>query len=252
MTDDILKLLNPLKKEKLHEGIVSQIKSLIYSNQLGLGDKLPSERDLADLLKVSRTVVREALRSLDQSGLIEIRPGPAGGPFVASHLHKPLFESTFDLFSEGRLTLEHFFEARQAIECFSLRLAAERASLKDIEQLKLLNRKLLDDRADKTKLRENNMAFHTALADISGNPLIKLMVQSLLELLNIILPKSSQSQEFVKKTYERHETIIEAIKNQAFEQGEKMMVLDTEQTAKLSLEAYEQNRFSKSRKGSVN
>jgi GntR family transcriptional repressor for pyruvate dehydrogenase complex len=250
--DDILKLLNPLKKEKLHEGIVSQIKSLIYSNQLGLGEKLPSERELADLLKVSRTVVREALRSLEQSGLIEVKAGPTGGPYVASNLHKPFFESTFDLFSEGRLTLEHFFEARQAIECFSMRLAIERASSEDIAHLESLNQKLLDDLADNTKLREHNQAFHVALAEMSGNPLIIMMVQSLLELLNVILPKSTQSQEFIIKTHDRHKAIIEAIKQKDFQGGEKRMVLDTEQTAKLSLEAYHQDRLSGQSKGSVN
>lgn len=235
MDGTIKSLLSPPKKEKLHESIVSQIKSLIFTKELRIGQKLPSERELSELLKVSRVVIREALRSLEQSGFIEIKPGPSGGAFITDNTHKPFFNSTFDLFNEGKLTLHHFFEARQAIERLSVKLAVKRATAKDIGMLKAINNQLLNDIDDKSKLRENNRKFHEAIAEISGNPLIKLMVLTLIELLDAIYPRSEQPASFIEDTYERHKTIINAIENKNTALCEKMMDVDTASTAKLKV-----------------
>lgn len=83
-----------------------------------MGQKLPPERDLASRLGVSRVIVREALRSLEQSGLIDIRPGMTGGAFVVYNLHMPLFNVARDLIASGQLSLTDFVGARRAIECF--------------------------------------------------------------------------------------------------------------------------------------
>jgi len=233
MIQQIFKSLTPPKKERLPDTIASQIKTLIFSNNVEEGQKLPSERDLADQLEVSRVVVRDALRSLEQSGLIEIRPGSSGGAFVTYDLYKPFYNSIYDLFREGKLTLHHFYEVREAIEGYSIKLAEKRVTTEDLHRLQIMNKRLIDDIADKTKLRENNMAFHLAIADISGNPLIKMMVQSLIELLNTLYPESGQSSEYIRNTYQRHEAIIQALKERNGEQCEKLMAIDTEYTKKL-------------------
>ena len=106
--------LVPPKRERLSDAIASQIKTLIFSNNVEERQKLPSERDLADQLGVSRVVVRDALRSLEQSGLIEIRPGSSGGSFVTYNLYKPFFNSIYDLFREGKLTLHHFLRGQRS------------------------------------------------------------------------------------------------------------------------------------------
>lgn len=233
MKTDFGELLRPARKEKLHEGIVAQVKNLIHSEKLGVGDKLPSERDLAKLFKVSRVVVRESLRSLEQSGLIEVRPGPTGGAYVAYNLHKPLFDAAHDLLKQGKLNLQYFFEARLAVECFTVRLAAQKTTPPDVAMLKELNQRLLDEIDDRTRLRENNAAFHVAIADISGNPLLKLMIQSLLELLNVTIPRSSQTAGYIRNTYKRHQAIIEAIERKDLGRCERLMATDVENTAKL-------------------
>ena len=225
--------LVPPKRERLSDAIASQIKALIFSNNVEERQKLPSERELAVQLGVSRVVVRDALRSLELSGLIEIRPGSLGGAYVAYNLYKPFLNSIYDLFREGKLTLHHFYEVREAIECSSIKRAVTRVSEEDIRRLETINRKLIDDIEDKTKLRENNLAFHLAIADISGNPLIKMMVQSLIELLNTLYPQSRQSSEYIRNTYHRHEAIIQALKERDGEQCEKLMAVDTEYTKKL-------------------
>ncbi|OPY66159.1 MAG: Pyruvate dehydrogenase complex repressor [Syntrophorhabdaceae bacterium PtaU1.Bin034] len=233
MKSKIAQLISPPKKEKLHEAIVAQIKTLIHTKKLGVGDRLPSERELAQLFSVSRVVVRESLRSLEQSGLIEVRPGSSGGAFITYNVHKPLFDAAYDLFNKGNLSLSYFFEARRAIECFAVKLAAEKATAEDLQTLKNINKKLLQDIDDKAKLRENNSNFHAAVAKMSGNPLLLLMTQSLLQILDVVYPKSKQSDDYVKSTYDRHEGIIKAMEERSPERCEELMRIDVEYTSKL-------------------
>jgi DNA-binding FadR family transcriptional regulator len=234
MKEHLADLINPPRKEKLHESIVAQIKRLVHSEKLGVGDRLPSERELAKLFEVSRVVIREALRSLEQSGFIEIKPGPTGGPIVAYNLHKPLFDSAVDLMNEGKLSLEYFFEARRTIECVTAKLAAEKATAADLKRLKEINGRLRDDMDKPETLRENNSAFHVAVAEIAGNPLLKLMIQSLLQLLGVMHPAPNQSVEFIRQTFERHENLLAAMGKRDLAKCEELMAVDTEYTARLS------------------
>ncbi len=219
----------PPSRERLIDKIVSQIKDLIYSNKIEVGDKLPSERELARRLKVSRAVVADALRSLERAGLVEIRPGATGGAFVSHDIYLPLFWTLHDLLRGGRLSVSHFCEARQAIECESAREAVEMATAKDIEQLRGLNQKLLEhlNAADWSKVRTDNLSFHLALAHIGGNPVIILMVHSVLRLAVATYPYASDSRKFVRAQYERHEAIIAALEAKDLVRCEELMALDT-------------------------
>jgi len=232
--EDITKLLSPPRKTKLHESIVSQLKALIHSKKLAVDDKLPSERDLAGFFCVSRVVIRESIQALEQAGLIEIRTGPAGGAFVVRNLHKPLVHAASDMIHGGELTLRHFYEARKAIECAIVRLAVEKAKPADLEKLKELNERLLAEIDDRARLRANNSAFHLAIARIAGNPLLELMLQSILELLDVVYPRSIQSEEYIKETFSRHDAIIEAMKWKDYTRCDELMATDTEHTTKLS------------------
>ncbi|MGH7320099.1 MAG: FadR/GntR family transcriptional regulator [Candidatus Rokuibacteriota bacterium] len=230
---DLGALLRPLPRERLHERVIAQLKHLIASAQIEAGQKLPPERTLVTHLGVSRVVVREALRSLEQAGLVEIKPGAAGGAFVTAALHKPLSNSVRDLVRGGKLTAQHFFDARRAVECASVALAAERASAKDIARLRAINRRLLDDLDDNTRLREHNAAFHLAIAEISENALIKLLVESLMDLLNTVYPRSRQSRDFIQDTFDRHEGIIAALEQGNLSLCQELMARDTAFTTKL-------------------
>jgi DNA-binding FadR family transcriptional regulator len=233
MKSEIAQLISPPKKEKLHEEIVAQIKTLKHTKKHGVGDRLPSERELAQLFNVSRVVVRESLLSLEQSGLIEVRPGSTGGAFITYNVYKPLYDAAYDLLNKGNLSLSYFFEARQAIECFAVRLAAQKATAEDVQALKNINKKLLEDIDDKAGLRLNNRNFHTAIAKMSGNPLLLLMTQSLLQILDVTYPRAKQHDDFIRNTYERHEAIIKAMAERSPERCEELMRLDVEHTSKL-------------------
>ena len=224
--------LVPPRRERLPDIIASQIKKLIISKKISEGEKLPSERELSDQLRVSRVVIKQALMSLEQSGFVKIKRGPKGGAFVIDHKYKPFSDHIRDLHREGELTLDHFFEARRIIAAFSVKLAAEKANEADIKILEDINGKLLEDIRDPGELWKQTRAFHIAIADIAGNPLIKSMVQSLLD--NFITfwkinhPAFNESEvlSFKKDTYRLHKQIIEAIKDRDIKKCEELIVQD--------------------------
>jgi GntR family transcriptional regulator, transcriptional repressor for pyruvate dehydrogenase complex len=226
-------LMGSLNKEKLNQKIVARIKKLIFSNELRVGDKLPSERELMEKIGVSRTVVRESLRSLEQAGLVEIKQGGSGGAFVVSNLQKPIFNSALDLYSQGKLTLAQFVETRKAIECVAVRVAAAKATSKDIAWLRELNEACLPDIEDKVKHREHSARFHTAVAEISGNHLSELFVSALFELLGELWPDSIQTMRFKQESYTLHKGIIEALAAKNADLCERIMVKDIERTGTL-------------------
>ena len=199
---------------------------------------MPSERALARTLEVSRVVIKQALMILEQSGFVEIKPGSRGGAIVTNNFYKPVSNFFVDLFKDGSLTLNHFYEARKAIEMSSIKLAVEKITDEDIQELENLNKKMIQDIRDRGRYRENNMAFHLKIAEISGNPLIMSIVQSLLELLNTVWdtqnPGVFQPTVFDKSTYERHEQIIEALKNRDVETCSQLITIDTEYTKNLT------------------
>jgi GntR family transcriptional repressor for pyruvate dehydrogenase complex len=233
VSSQTLQSLRQPKRERLSDQISNQIKKLIISKNIQVGDKLPTERELASQLGVSRVVIREALRSLEQAGFIEIRPGQAGGSFVSNKLYKPLFDSIYDLLQDGDLTLEHFYQAREAIEAFNIELAIQNITKKDIKALKEVNKKLLEDIREIGKYHYHNMAFHIKIAEITGNPLLKLMVGALLSILKVIYPNPRQSEDFVKALYQRHLGIINAIEKKDIELSKKLVIEDVSYTAKL-------------------
>jgi DNA-binding FadR family transcriptional regulator len=232
--------LSPVTRENLHEKIVAQLKTLIFSKEIKPGQKLPPERALTEQFRVSRTVVREALKSLSQSGLVEIRTGATGGAFVADNLHMPLFRATYDLFKSGQLTFSHFCEARKAIECSSIRMATEKATSRDLENLRALNEKLRRDldatvKVSEMQMRGHNTAFHVAIAEISGNPLIKVIVRSVMDLIGALHTGKTKTgtKAFMRNACDRHEAIIKAMETKDLVLCEQLMAVDTEFTRNL-------------------
>jgi GntR family transcriptional regulator, transcriptional repressor for pyruvate dehydrogenase complex len=214
--------------------VAARVRELIFSKEVKVGQKFPSEHELAGRLQVSRVVIREALRSLEQSGLVEIKAGSTGGAYVVNNLHKPLFDWMYDLFNGGGLTLDHFVEARRALECAGVRLAATIAAPEAIEAISEINEQMIADPKDKMRFKNYHTSFHTTLGHLSGNPVIRLMVLSLFELLKRQHPDDFfQTPKFMKDTYKRHRAIIEAMKKKDVVLCEQLMVRDVEQTRAL-------------------
>jgi len=159
------------------EKVISQIENAILSRELKPGDKLPSERELQDQYKSGRGTVREALKGLEQKGLIEIKKGAKGGAFIKEVDSEQVSQILAMLIRHRRISIEHLAEFREAVEGSTAAHAAERASRKDIEKLKGLMEKGLQ-LAGAKKINEKEfykweLGMHLELARISRNPLFE-------------------------------------------------------------------------------
>jgi len=147
---------------------------LIFTNIYGPGDKLPSEKELITLFNVSRVPLREALRSLEEMGLITIRPGVSGGAFVAQMGIKSVSDSLFNMIRLGKINISDIWEFRMLIEPNITRLASERRSDWDIQQME----EIISVREKALKARKapvvSSIDFHQAIARAAKNPLLLL------------------------------------------------------------------------------
>jgi GntR family transcriptional regulator, transcriptional repressor for pyruvate dehydrogenase complex len=226
-------VLAPLNRGKLTELVAAKIKELIFSERVIEGARLPSERDLAGQLKISRTVVREALGSLEQSGLIEIRRGRTAGAYVVNNLHKPLYHSTVNMMKSGRIGIRQFVEARKAIECFGLRQAAGKVTAEDLNRLDETNNDFLRNPDDPLNSMDANSRFHLILSELAGNPLLTMMLHSLLDLMAERSFGNPVGPRFRKEVHKVHTEIVEAMRQNDWDQAEQLLAKNIDQTNEL-------------------
>ena len=169
------------KQNRIFQDVVDQIQEAILRGDLRPGDTLPPERDLKDMFQTSRGTLREALRVLEQKGLIEIRLGVRGGAVVKAATAEPFSESLDLLIRSQKVSLSHLAEFREGVEGTVTALAADRAATKDIRVLEALLAEAETHVAAGPAAWDNFVAvdkrFHQALARISGNPIYILVNQ---------------------------------------------------------------------------
>jgi GntR family transcriptional regulator, transcriptional repressor for pyruvate dehydrogenase complex len=165
---------NPQRALRFEE-IAAHIETMMTSGSLSPGDRLPSERRLAAQLRVSRSSIREAIRILDQKGLVEIRRGRTGGAFLRPPSPQSLTSDMALLLRFDRLTLDQISEFRVAIEGYVTAQAAQAAQQEDIRQLhhhlEIARTKMNRSGAGLEAYIEADKAIHLYVAQMAGNPL---------------------------------------------------------------------------------
>ena len=169
------------KQSRIFQDVVDQIQDAILRGDLAPGDTLPPERDLKDMFQTSRGTLREALRVLEQKGLIEIRLGVRGGAVVRAATAEPFSESLDLLIRSQKVSLDHLAEFREGVEGTVAAMAARRAEPTDIQMLEgLLEEARVHVDAGPDAWDEFvgvDKRFHQALARIAGNPIYILVHQ---------------------------------------------------------------------------
>lgn len=178
-----------VKTERVFEAISRQIGENIQSGRLKAGEKLPNERELAARFAVSRHAVREALRSLESIGQLEFRKGATGGAFVVSGSAQPLTKIVQGMVAVGGVRIEHLTQARLAIETSVIRLAIESAKKEDLRTLEanVNAAEKATIAGDLNAKSELNINFHVRLAEITHNPILVMMMTSLMDLLRDLI-----------------------------------------------------------------
>jgi len=215
-------MLRAIKKKRIYEDVVSQIHELIKDGRLKAGDQLPSERELAETFKVSRTSVREALRALETQGLMVTRTGM--GTFVADLPTESLVELLAKLLIEAKDALADIFEMRKLIEPQIAALAAERASKSDIEGMREILKKQRDQISQGVMAVEADAEFHFSIGQATQNQALQKLVSGLMELLSHSREESLQTPGRSEDSLASHERILSAIENHDRNSARKAML----------------------------
>ena len=215
----------PLNKMTFPERIAREIQMQILNGELTCGTRLPAEIELASKFSVSRTVIREAVRILSGLGLVEIKKGSAGGIFITNGYHKPLSDSLRGLVDSGRVSVDHIFMVRLLIEPNVAAEAARFAAEEDIEALRALLQESEQKVDDAVFLGANRGRFHIRLAQATGNPVLEMFMQSLIELLREYF-YDFNCIEFEQYAVKSHWKILEAVQNRQPETARDMMAAD--------------------------
>lgn len=183
------------RKVTVVESIVEQIVRQIQAGKLKPGDRLPSERQLIEMLGVSRSSVREALQGLVVMGLVESRHGQ--GSFISPNLARllPNMESAVLPTSLQRAMRLHLIEARRTVECPVAELAAARADEEGLARLRAAfaaYKALMESKGYHEALNVHHHAFHVGLAELAQNPFFPPVIETLLR----AVPQSLRESEF--------------------------------------------------------
>jgi len=220
-------MLRAIKKTRIHEEVVAQIRELISQGRLKAGDQLPSERELSETFKVSRTSVREALRTLETKGLIISRTGM--GNFVADLPIEALIAPLATLLIEEKTALADIFELRKLIEPHIAALAAERATKDDVDRLKriLARQGEAVDRGETGV--EADAELHFAIGQATQNQAFEKLVSGLMEILSQSREESLQTPDRRRASIESHRKILSAIERHDKTRAQKAMLHHVEQ-----------------------
>ena len=174
-------MLKTIKVKRITEEIVTQIRDYIAHGELQTGDRLPSEREMAQQLGVSRPTVREALQVLEHTGFVEILQG--SGTYIKDISKQTLTDPLQILIDGSDKRYEEVYEFRNAIECWAVGLAAERIDQGSLARLAVIIDRMKACRAKKEPVDELDADFHLAIARSCRNGIYYHVVKTLLHLL---------------------------------------------------------------------
>ncbi len=168
-------------QHRVFQDLVNQIEGAILDGRLKVGDKLPPQRELVEMFQTSRASLREALRVLEQKGLINIKLGVSGGAVIKAVDTAPVTESLALLMQHKKVSLAELAEFREGVEGNVAALAAQKATPEDVAELK----KMLEIARERMqagaeaweKFCEVDNDIHVAIAAASGNSVYRFVLR---------------------------------------------------------------------------
>lgn len=195
--------MSKVKRTRVYEEVMVRLAELIRQGSLQPGDRLPSERILADRMRVSRATLREALRVMELQGLVASRRG--AGNYIAGGRAADL------ALVLQHLALQDIFELRLLIEPSIAALAAERATPQDVFRLESILQQQEQEAGQKKNIAETDEAFHSALAESTHN---RALLEIGASLMKVIAPSRNESLQTPKRarlSVFSHRRILDAI-----------------------------------------
>lgn len=197
-----------MSRDTLVTEIAQHLMAFLLSGQVAPGTRLPSERKLAETFGIGRSALREAMKSLNLLGIVEVRQGD--GTYL-KRTESDLLPQAIEwglLLGQPR-TLD-LVEARRHIEVLVARLAAERANEVTVRELRQILRQMKDDRSD--VFVEQDVAFHMKLAEIAGNSVLADVLSSIRTLLRVWMRRVVEAAGETGTSYREHAKVFEAVR----------------------------------------
>jgi DNA-binding FadR family transcriptional regulator len=210
--DALAPMFQPVSVGRISSVIVDQIRDHIRSGRLPLGSRLPSERAMCAQFGVSRVTVREALRVLDASGLIETRVGAHGGAFVTTPSGTQIGTGIADLIAVSALSAAEVTEARQLFELGLIPVVVARATPDDIDELRahcdVAEAALAQGRYSVAISSE----FHVGLAEATHNTAVSMVVRSFREPMLMSMQRThAAGPDMAERGVAEHRALLDAI-----------------------------------------
>lgn len=207
-------VFKPQPVSRAREQVEKQIREAILSGTFKRGEKLPSEAELAADFSVSRTTVREALRSIASAGLIRKVPGATGGSFVQiidyRSLGGALGDSIENTLRLGSIDYDEVARVRRLIEVPSASLAAENRTEEDVEILRGIVDRQKEITIEHPEVPQLDITFHSAIGEASGNRVLASFVTALHTAIRPVLATHLNA-ETGRNTVRQHAAVVKAI-----------------------------------------
>jgi len=201
----------PIKQLRVSGEVTEQLKQSILLGRFKAGDRLPSERELAEQFQVSRVAVREALRALENSGFITTRQGVTGGAFVTDLSFEHLVNAFLDLFMADKISIPELYQVRLLVEPEVARLAAERVTPDYAERLKESLKAEEESVPSLSEDLDRKTAVHFILAEMCGNRFFEGLVRSVMGLTRRTIEAAHPDQPPFLHPPGMHRPIIKAV-----------------------------------------
>ncbi len=218
-----------LKPNRAFQNVVDQIQEAILTGGLKPGDMLPSEMKLTEMFDTSRGTVREALRVLEQMGLIAVKTGAGGGAVVTAVKTDKITESLNLFVQSQNVSFDQLAEFREGVEGLVAALAAERASADDIEWLERIlaeAEELVRHGTDWKDFAEIDIRFHLALAEIVGNPIFVAVLHMVHDnILASFEQPTLKGEKLLQENYRDLRQIVAAIESRAVDEARTLAQL---------------------------
>lgn len=216
----------PVRTKRAAETIIEQIKELILTGELQPGDRLLSERELAEKLQVSRASVREALSALNMAGVLEIKHGE--GIYLRKAGSGGVIEPLSILMLLERNKIKNILEVRKALEVESAGLAAERHMAVELNGMKKALEEMEEDLITGNSGEEADLRFHFAIAECTGNPLLIRLMSTIHEAMKQTLHATRKlwidsTSSTTRRLFEEHRDIYGAISSRDKEKARELM-----------------------------
>lgn len=216
--------LSPIIVPRAQDVLTNQLRDRILRREIPEGALLPSERDLVEQTGLTRSIVRDALRTLASEGLIQTKPGRAGGSVVTLPSHEATASAIFRFVQGRQLSLRTLHETRELLEPFLARCAALRRTDAHLQELQSVHQELVRSVDDFPRFIQANLKWHHAVANASGNELLATVLYSISrDVQTVTLAEEYDTPATRRQVIDIHARVNQAIEAQDPQAAERAM-----------------------------